>query len=123
MNGNTSNAAGRNANKNAARKNVERALAQADFMSVEAGVSDVEVWNAETEETETETHKGFFVTHDHTTDPNTDESGTTEYFVSAETVHGKVVPFRCSCPHHKYRDARCKHMKVVDMDVDANPFL
>ncbi len=114
---------GNTEHKVAARKNLERAIQQAEFMSVEAGVSDVEVWNDETEETETETHKGFTVTHDHNADPNTDETGVSSYFVSAEEVHGKVVPFRCSCPHHKYRDARCKHMKVVDMDVDANPFL
>ncbi len=109
--------------KVAARKNVERAIQQADFMSVNAGVATVDVWDAEIEDTKEETHNGFHVSHDHNADPNTDESGTTEYFVSCEEVHGKVVPFRCSCPHHKYRNARCKHMKVVDMDVDANPFL
>ncbi len=109
--------------KVAARKNVERALSQADHMSVEAGVAEVDIWNAETESTTPETHKGFFVTHDHANDPNTDGDKPTTYFVSAEEVHGKVVPFRCSCPHHKYRDARCKHMKVVDMNADANPFL
>lgn len=109
--------------ENNARKNLERALEQSAYMTAKAGVSDVEVWDDETQETTTETHRGFFVTHDHASDPNTDTNEPVEYFVSAEKVHGKVVPFRCSCPHHKYRDARCKHMKFIDMDLDTNPFL
>lgn len=109
--------------ENDARKNLERALAQSPYMTAKAGMAEVEVWNSDTEETETETHRGFFVTHDHASDPNTEKSEAVEYFVSADKVHGKVVPYRCSCPHHKYRDARCKHMKFIDMDIDANPFM
>ncbi len=105
-----------------ARENLERAVEQSPYLSMKAGVAEVDVWDDDKGEEVTETHKGFFVTHDHAKDPETDETEVKEYFVSAERVHGVLVPYRCSCPHHKYKNARCKHIHYVNMDLDANPF-